>query len=169
MDPFYSLSPTLKLYFLHHHCNRSSAHFLCLVLSSLSLVFDDSIARAAQCLASLISSSRAQSRTMSGNPVLSDRDVNAPVMTGTEVSVGEVKAVSKSLDYHRQMLQSRINDEKSNPHSSFTISLLLILIVFRADHLWEGNLERVLNMSLLPTISCPPARPSSRRIEASTS
>ena len=46
---------------------------------------------------------------MSSNPVLSDHDVAAP---GSSAETKDNKSVSTTLDYHRQRLQSKINEEK---------------------------------------------------------
>jgi hypothetical protein len=51
----------------------------------------------------------------STNPILSDRDVNAPV-GGTDgaqpAQTGGGQAAGKSLEYQRQMFRARLGDEK---------------------------------------------------------
>ncbi|KAI9843259.1 MAG: hypothetical protein M1838_002716 [Thelocarpon superellum] len=47
------------------------------------------------------------------NPVvLSARDINAPIAAAT--APGDGKTEIKSMDYHRQMLQSRLNEDQAN-------------------------------------------------------
>lgn len=49
---------------------------------------------------------------MSANAILSDRDVNAPL--GDDVvkdASSKTAGPTKSLDYHRQMLQSKLSED----------------------------------------------------------
>ncbi|KAI9843473.1 MAG: hypothetical protein M1837_006319 [Sclerophora amabilis] len=49
---------------------------------------------------------------MPSNAILSDRDTNAPLGSS---DVKDGKPTMNSMDYHRQVLQSKINEDSSKP------------------------------------------------------
>jgi hypothetical protein len=73
----------------------------------------------------------------STNPVLSDRDVNAPVGSSADgaqpAQTGGGQAAGTSLEYQRQMFRARLGDEKyvypgeAQHKSSISVFLLQIL------------------------------------------
>ena len=105
---------------------------------------------------------------MSTNAILSDRDINAPINDDAKDASSKPAGPTKSLDYHRQMLQSKLSE------NSYVISIVCPLALMARSTLQINLLTKTLilavensNIFRHQTISCRRARLSCRHIRAS--